>query len=158
MSGGKVLLILLIVVVSGYAYFVREADSSTSLRSPTPTSLQLPPPPYDNRPLYFPESILDSLEYGPDLYPEFAEANSDAPCATWENGGLTWLFFHMPADLGWVVEVAQPDYRFCGISVPHPAKPMLEPMKLTPYGGRPTPNRAGIWERSTATPEPTSSP
>ena len=169
-----ILLIMAVVAVGKFAHFVNGVDASSPplTSSPTPATAlppsfsptQLPLPPDLNKPVHFPEIALEYLEYGPDLYPLYAEAYPDAPCATWENGGLIWLVlsYKVHAEfiaeaVGWLVQVRLPRFRFCGFPRPYPAKPTPYPPKPTPYPPKPTPYRTGIWER-TPTPEPIESP
>ncbi len=167
-----ILLIMAVATVGGFAHFVNGVDASSPplTSSPTPATAlppsfsptQLPLPPDPNKPVFFPEIALEYFEYGPDLYPQYAEAFPNTPCATWENGGLIWFVFanEMLAttlNRGWEVLVRLPTFRFCGFPWPYPLKPIPYPENRTPYPPKSTPNRTGIWER-TPTPEPTSSP
>ena len=83
----------------------RENTSSVLATPESPPLLVIPsllPPPNPEIPEFFPEYVLDRYAYDEAAYPQYAEALPEAPCATWENGGLTWDFFedHPEAKLG----------------------------------------------------------
>lgn len=69
-------------------------------------------------------------------------------CATWENGGLTWLYYEK--DEGppnerlayWGAWVKQPCYRFCGIPQPYPEKAAGVSLPLAS-----TPTSAAPWDQ-----------
>lgn len=124
-----VLMVFLIVVVLGYGYFKNRSPASSSPADPTPALSEaippIDPPPHVDMPLLFLEDSVETYPYSPDSYPAYAEAHPDAPCATWENGGLVWEYyvFQRPAQPSWVAVVGQPEFRFCGFPRPIPAKP-----------------------------------
>ncbi|MCY4009140.1 MAG: hypothetical protein OXF22_05255 [Anaerolineaceae bacterium] len=125
-----VLILAAAVLLLGYVYFRERSEAPTTTPIPTSSRRVLPtlqPPPAVDRPLYYSEDTLESgvLVYGPDLYPAYAEQLPESPCATWENGGLNWIYFDRtaPDEQGWFVELKQPDFRFCGFPTPYPAKP-----------------------------------
>ena len=57
-------------------------------------------------------------------------ANFYVQCATWENGGLTWLY--LEDDERWGAYVKQPCFRFCGIPEPYPERPEPEAALIPP--------------------------
>ena len=110
---------------------VTESATATIPPELTPTSppefmmpTLLPPPSPEGRE-FFPEYVLHRYAYDEAAYPQYAEVLPDAPCATWENGGLSWSFFEdIPSmKLGWGASVWLPIYRFCGFPLPFPQKP-----------------------------------
>ncbi|MCY4009761.1 MAG: hypothetical protein OXF22_08450 [Anaerolineaceae bacterium] len=74
-------------------------------------------------------------------------------CATWENGGLSWVY-HQDEDEAityWAARVKQPCFRFCSIPKPYPEKGATD---LSPA---PTATSAAPWEQypaSATTPSP----
>ena len=125
-----------------YVYFRDRAETPDSPPLPTASSEVLPassealsgrglptlqPPPVVDRPIYYSEDTLENgaLSFGADLYPAYAEQIPESSCATWENGGLNWIYFDRtaPDEQGWFVELKQPDFRFCGFPSPYPEKP-----------------------------------
>ncbi len=156
------LLVVMVVAVISYRYFQNEGDASTP---PTP-SASSEGPVYPDHPELWPERVMESYPYYPDSYPAWAEAYPDAPCATWVNGGLGWVFVEDATDVqgDWGVMVWQPVWRFCGFPRPYPEKPEKPGDSMPPEWAEwddnrlaTTPNRTGAWEQTPA-PEPTSSP
>lgn len=127
---------LIIWVVTGalitalaYSWFTSREDNAAASATPTaPPEFMMPtllPPPHPDRLEFFPEYVMKRYAYDPDSYPQYAEVLPEAPCATWENGGLTWSFNEdIPSmKLGWGASVWKPIYRFCGFPLPYPQKP-----------------------------------
>ncbi len=154
-AAGLVLVVAFIILNAS-----RENTSSVLATPESPPLLVIPsllPPPHTDGREFFPEYVLERYAYDPASYPQYAEVLPEAPCATWENGGLTWSFFEdIPsAKLGWGASVWLPIYRFCGFPLPYPQKPTQTKIENAP-------REWVIWKSTqmagTPTPEPTSSP
>lgn len=56
-----------------------------------------------------------------------------APCATWENGGLTWEFVPQEGGEGfWATAVWRPVWSFCGFPEPYPKLPVGRRLSIQP--------------------------
>ncbi|MCY4105192.1 MAG: hypothetical protein OXG02_00570 [Chloroflexi bacterium] len=88
----------------------------------------------------FSEEWLVRFPYSRTAYAEYAAGLTvDTPCASWENGGITWwdrravswerapeyLAAHPELAVGWDAIVHFPAFRFCGFPEPYPEKPLL---------------------------------
>lgn len=88
--------------------------------------------------MMFPEDWLAQLPFSETDYAEYAAGlPADTPCASWQNGGISWWdrsavdWDRAPAHIaeypfereGWDALVAFPQYRFCGFPAPYPEKP-----------------------------------
>lgn len=125
--------ILLMTLVVGCTNSMEESGTLTSYPDPhtfTALPTMIPAYPDLNQSMLFPEAALEYFTYDPDAYPQFAEAFPDAPCATWENGGLTW--FKHEGDEEWAVRVRFSDYRLCGFPSSQPDKPTEPTMEWPP--------------------------
>ena len=118
-----------LIVVLAFVWISDREDNSTASATPTtPPEFMMPtllPPPHPERREFFPEYVLERYTYEPDSYPQYAEVLPEAPCATWENGGLSWSFFEDTPSmkLGWGASVWIPIYSLCGFPLPYPQKP-----------------------------------
>lgn len=119
------------VLVAAYFLLERGREDSPTLPAtiealPTLAIPTLLPSPYPIDMKLFPEYMMDRYAYDEAAYPQYAEALPEAPCATWENGGLTWRYLEdrPEAKLGWCASVWLPIYRFCGFPRPYPRKPV----------------------------------
>ena len=128
-----------LVLAAAYSLLDRGRQDSPSLPTTTESlpTLVFPtimPSPHLKGSEIFPEYVMDRYAYDEAAYPQYAEALPEAPCATWENGGLTWDFFedHPEAKLGWSVSVWIPIYRFCGFPLPYPEKPLSTQFSRAP--------------------------
>ena len=114
----------------------RTLTSSPELTSTSPPNLALTsppvflmstvlPPPDPEIQEIFPEYVMHRFTYDETAFPQYAAVLPDAPCATWENGGLSWSYREdLPnIRLGWVASLWLPIYRFCGFPLPYPEKP-----------------------------------
>ena len=168
MNSHKPLARLIIWVVAGalfavlaYAWFISRENNATASATPTaPLEFMMPtvlPPPNPEILEFFPEYVMERYAYDPASYPQYAEVLPEAPCATWENGGLTWSFLEDTATmkLGWGASLWLPIYRFCGFPLPYPQKPAQTKRENAP-------REWAIWKSTqmagTPAPEPTSSP
>ncbi|MCY3836927.1 MAG: hypothetical protein OXF83_10925 [Anaerolineaceae bacterium] len=133
----RILFLLVAAAVIGYALVNMRSQTPAPTVAPLPVLTRIPPPPSLEEPFFLYESSFEGLDYDPETYPKFAAAYPDATCATWENGGVFWLATH--EELGWLVQIQLPEFRFCGIPIPHAEKPenttLTKPVNRT---GEPT--------------------
>ena len=122
----QILFSLMAVAVFGYAILEMGTQTPIATETPSPARTRIPPPPSLDQPFFLPESSFAELDFDPDTYPDFASLHPDAACATWENGGITWLAIH--EELGWLAQILLPEFRFCGIPDPYPKKPEFLPL------------------------------
>ncbi len=160
------------VIAVGYVSYMSEDSTATGSSTSVPTqySYQEPvptvliPPEHPDAFFWVPEYAMERFSYGEDSYPQFEEILPDAPCATWENEGIGWVYWE---DGGiWIGRVYSPLWRFCGYPLPFPPKP--DGLGYAPKAWLdwtfnrpttvPTPDRPGNRENSSSSPEPTSLP
>ena len=111
------LLLLLVLLMARLTHTAigQEPTSANPITTPgnrTPLSIVSPPTDH-NTPQFWPEHDFPAYPYCSGSYPDYAVAYPDAPCATWENGGLTWSYLNELT--GWGTVVWLPVHRFCGI-------------------------------------------
>ncbi|MCY4106670.1 MAG: hypothetical protein OXG02_08195 [Chloroflexi bacterium] len=133
-------------VALAYAVFnSRQNNATASTTATSPPELTLTSPPEFMMPTLLPQPNPDTLEFFPEYvmhrfsydeaaYPQYAEVLPEAPCATWENGGLTWSYHeNIPSmKLGWGTSVWLPIFRFCGFPLPYPQKPTQTKIDYAP--------------------------
>lgn len=113
---------MLIILVIGLSWEVINTirDSQGEVKSTQQEQRTLVVP-ADHGVLGIREAEVKTHLFSPESYPQFAKANPDASCATWDNGGLGWRPITDDQD-EWAVIVWLPVFRFCGIPTPHRAK------------------------------------
>lgn len=136
------LAVLGLVALAGLFWFIanRGAEPALGELNPEVFATLLQAWPNEGHGIMFPEENLEQFPYSAIAYAEFAEGlAADTPCASWENGGISWWD---PSEVswerssvsaeeypelwaGWNAIAKFPSFRFCGFPAPYPEKPMI---------------------------------
>lgn len=93
----------------------------------------------EHKGIMFPEANLEQFPYSTTAYAKYAAGLAeDTPCASWENGGISWwdpseiswersavsAIEHPELWTSWHAILSFPRFRFCGFPAPYPEKPL----------------------------------